>query len=80
MKSNKYTKTGVVVLGNTKGVSGVNVHYLAKMIYSELKINKIKLWDHLGGLLIWNSHKLFKNYVLKTHIYTFYCLSIKKMI
>ena len=40
---NKYTKTGVVVLGNTKGVSGANVHYLAKMIYSELKINKIKL-------------------------------------
>ena len=40
---NKHTNTGVIVLGNTKGVSGANVHYLAKMIYSELKIKKIKL-------------------------------------
>ena len=40
---NKHTKTGVIVLGNTKGVSGANVHYLAKMVYSELKVKKIKL-------------------------------------
>ena len=40
---NKRCKTGVVVLGNTKGISGANVHYLAKMLYSELKIRKIKL-------------------------------------
>lgn len=40
---NKHNKIGVVVLGNTKGISGANVHYLAKMIYSELKIRKIRL-------------------------------------
>ena len=40
---NTHINTGVIVLGNTKGISGANVHYLAKMIYSELKINKIKL-------------------------------------
>lgn len=40
---NKHSKIGVIVLGNTKGISGANVHYLAKMIYSELKIRKIKL-------------------------------------
>jgi CubicO group peptidase (beta-lactamase class C family) len=40
---NKHNKIGVVVLGNTKGIPGANVHYLAKMIYSELKIRKIKL-------------------------------------
>ena len=38
---NKKKKIGVVVLGNTKGVSSGNVHYLTKMIYSELKLNKI---------------------------------------
>ena len=27
--------------GNTKGVASANVHYLAKMLYSEMKINKI---------------------------------------
>ena len=35
-------KIGVVVLGNSKGVASANVHYLAKMLYSEMKINKIK--------------------------------------
>ena len=40
---NKHKKYGVVVLGNAKGIVGANVHYLAKMIYSELKIKKIKL-------------------------------------
>lgn len=38
---NKKRKLGVVVLGNSKGVSSANVHYLAKMLYSEMKINKI---------------------------------------
>lgn len=40
---NKYLKIGVVVLGNTKGISKANVHYIAKMLYSDLKIKKIKL-------------------------------------
>ena len=40
---NKVKKTGVVVLGNAKGIKKANVHYLCKMIYSELKIKKIKL-------------------------------------
>lgn len=39
---NKVKKYGVIVLGNAKGVVGANVHYLAKMIYSELKIKKVK--------------------------------------
>ena len=38
---NKKRKLGVVVLGNSKGVASANVHYLAKMLYSEMKINKI---------------------------------------
>ena len=33
----------VAVLGNAKGVASANVHYLAKMLYSEMKINKIAL-------------------------------------
>ena len=40
---NKRKKLGVVVLGNGKGKSSANVHYLAKMIYSELKLKKINL-------------------------------------
>lgn len=40
---NRKKKYGVVVLGNTKGINGANIHYLTKMIYSELKIKKIKL-------------------------------------
>ena len=39
---NKKRRLGVVVLGNSKGVISANVHYLTKMLYSELKINKIK--------------------------------------
>ena len=38
---NRKRKIGVVALGNTKGVASANVHYLAKMLYSEMKINKI---------------------------------------
>ena len=38
---NRKRKIGVVVLGNSKGVASANVHYLAKMLYSEMKINKI---------------------------------------
>ncbi len=38
---NKKRKFGVVVLGNSKGVASANVHYLAKMFYSEIKTNKI---------------------------------------
>lgn len=38
---NKQRRIGVVVLGNSKGVSSANVHYLAKMLYSEMKIRKI---------------------------------------
>ena len=41
---NKVKKYGVVVLGNAKGIAGANVHYLAKMLYSELKINKISIY------------------------------------
>ena len=40
---NKEKKVGIIVLGNTKGISSANVHYLAKMLYSELKIKKIIL-------------------------------------
>lgn len=40
---NKRRKIGVVVLGNSKGIACANVHYLAKMLYSEIKINKIEL-------------------------------------
>ena len=38
---NRKRKIGVVVLGNSKGRASANVHYLAKMLYSEMKINKI---------------------------------------
>jgi CubicO group peptidase (beta-lactamase class C family) len=38
---NKKRRMGVVVLGNSKGIASANVHYLAKMLYSEMKINKI---------------------------------------
>lgn len=40
---NKKSKLGVVVLGNAKGKSSANVHYIAKMLYSELKNKRIKL-------------------------------------
>lgn len=39
---NKHKKCGVIVFGNAKGIKSANVHYLAKMIYSEIKIKKIK--------------------------------------
>lgn len=38
---NRKRRIGVVVLGNSKGVASANVHYLAKMLYSEMKIKKI---------------------------------------
>ena len=40
---NRKRKIGVIVLGNSKGVASANVHYLAKMLYSEMKIGKINL-------------------------------------
>lgn len=42
---NKKRKLGVVVLGNAKGKASVNSHYIAKMLYSELKNKRI----HLAG-------------------------------
>lgn len=39
--ANRKARFGVVVLGNAKGISSANVHYLAKMLYSENKIRKI---------------------------------------
>ena len=43
---NKNRRIGVVVLGNSKGIASANVHYLAKMLYSEMKINKIDFRQH----------------------------------
>ena len=40
---NKVHGIGVAVLGNAKGVASANVHYIAKMLYSELKFKRIKL-------------------------------------
>ena len=40
---NKEKDMGVVVLGNAKGLRSANVHYLAKMVYSDLKTKRIKL-------------------------------------
>ena len=40
---NRKRGLGVVVLGNGKGIRSANVHYLAKVIYGELKSKKIKL-------------------------------------
>ncbi len=40
---NRKRKLGVVVLGNTIGARSANVHYIAKMLYSELKLKKIKV-------------------------------------
>ena len=39
---NKNRKIGVIVLGNSKGAASANVHYLAKMLYSEMKMKRIK--------------------------------------
>lgn len=40
---NKKRKLGVAVLGNAKGKSSANAHYIAKMLYSELKNKRIRL-------------------------------------
>ncbi len=40
---NKRLKLGVAVLGNSKGKASANTHYIAKMLYSELKNNRITL-------------------------------------
>lgn len=40
---NKHSRLGVAVLGNAKGRASANVHYIAKMLYSELKTHRIKL-------------------------------------
>lgn len=39
---NKKLKLGVAVLGNAKGRSSANAHYIAKMLYSDLKNKRIK--------------------------------------
>ena len=38
---NKHKKCGVIVLGNAQGIRNANVHYLAKMLYSEIKLMAI---------------------------------------
>ena len=40
---NKKSKLGVAVLGNAKGKSTANSHYIAKMLYGELKKKRIRL-------------------------------------
>lgn len=40
---NKRLRLGVAVLGNAKGKASANVHYIAKMLYSELKNNRVCL-------------------------------------
>lgn len=40
---NKKLKLAVAVMGNAKGKSSANAHYIAKMVYSELKNKRIKL-------------------------------------
>lgn len=40
---NKHLRLGVAVLGNAKGTASANAHYIAKMLYSELKNNRIRL-------------------------------------
>lgn len=40
---NKHKKIGVVVLGNASGRKSANVHYITKLIYSEIKRRKIKI-------------------------------------
>ncbi len=40
---NKKLRLGVAVLGNAKGKASANSHYIAKMLYSELKNKRIKL-------------------------------------
>ena len=38
---NQHLGCAVIVLGNAKGKKSANVHYLAKLLYSELKKNKL---------------------------------------
>ncbi|MBE6778200.1 MAG: beta-lactamase family protein [Ruminococcaceae bacterium] len=45
---NKKRQLGVVVLGNAKGKTSANVHYIAKMLYSELKNKRIRLTMEKG--------------------------------
>ncbi len=40
---NKKLRLGVAVLGNAKGKASANAHYIAKMLYSELKKKRIQL-------------------------------------
>ena len=40
---NKKLSLGVAVLGNAKGKASANSHYIAKMLYSELKNKRINL-------------------------------------
>lgn len=40
---NKKLELGVAVLGNAKGKTSANSHYIAKMLYSELKKKRIRL-------------------------------------
>lgn len=40
---NKKRRLGVAVLGNAKGKASANAHYIAKMLYSELKNKRIRL-------------------------------------
>ena len=44
---NKKLRLGVVVLGNAKGRASANAHYIAKMLYSELKSKRINLHNVL---------------------------------
>ena len=40
---NRHRRLGVAVLGNAKGKTSANAHYIAKMLYSELKTKRIRL-------------------------------------
>ena len=40
---NRHRRLAVVVLGNAKGGRSANVHYIAKLLYSELKKKKIRI-------------------------------------
>ena len=46
---NKHLRLGVAVLGNAKGKASANTHYIAKMLYSELKNKRIRLKKNPGG-------------------------------
>jgi len=40
---NRHRRLAVIVLGNAKGGRSANVHYIAKLLYSELKKNKLSI-------------------------------------